>query len=280
MAGNMRTNWLQRSYVCRHCVSQVCATASEFPVLLACAFGAALTSSCCSAGSIAGGTHLVIHGTGFQMPTDANLWDAQQVLVGQTICDIVTHFTTSSRIVCLTRPLPSPTLLDDGEATMDVSVQMFSGLGQVTQARRSDAFTYSTTDTPYISWISDNAATGGSTLTLRALQSHQFEHALCRDSQSRAFQSSLGLDQEQCNAELYQIRVGETLCKTDQDELPLRATQRNGYHDLVDCKLATDQAAGRHNLTVTQMQIAPDFDSCPNMGNQNFLLPIVFCRSL
>jgi hypothetical protein len=32
-----------------------------------------------STGSMAGGTFLTIHGTGFQMPTDANLWDAQQV---------------------------------------------------------------------------------------------------------------------------------------------------------------------------------------------------------
>ena len=151
---------------------------------------------------------------------------------------------------------------------MDVSVQMFSGIGQVTQARRSDAFTYGTRDTPYISWISDTAATGGGTLTLRALLSHELEHALCRNSKSRAFSRSLRLDQERCSAELYQIRVGETLCETDQDELPLRATQWNGYHDLIDCKLATDQAAGRHNLTVTQMQIAPEFDSCPNMGNR------------
>jgi hypothetical protein len=204
------------------------------------------------------------------MPTDANLWDAQQVLVGPVICDVVTHFTTSSKIVCVTRPLPSPTLLDGGEATVDVSVQMFSGVGQARQARKSGAFTYSTVDTPYISWISDTAATGGGILTLQALQSHQFEHALCRNSKSRAFARNLGLDEEECSAELYQIRVGGSLCETDQDELPLRASERDGYHDLIDCKLATDQlTAGQHNLTVTQVQIGPDFDSCPNMGNRN-----------
>ena len=32
-----------------------------------------------NSGSFAGGTHLTIHGTGFQMPIDANLWDQQQV---------------------------------------------------------------------------------------------------------------------------------------------------------------------------------------------------------
>ena len=43
------------------------------------------------------------------MPVDANLWDAQQVLIGEKICDIVSHYTDANRIVCLTRPSrPSP----------------------------------------------------------------------------------------------------------------------------------------------------------------------------
>ena len=41
--------------------------------------GLSLHSVYPAAGSFAGGTHLTITGTGFMMPTDANLWDSQQV---------------------------------------------------------------------------------------------------------------------------------------------------------------------------------------------------------
>lgn len=69
-----------------------------------------------------------------------------QVLVGTVICDINSHFTTESRIVCRTRPLPyNPqkigrtgwkSTLETGR--LRVSVQMFSGIGSVSQAALDD----------------------------------------------------------------------------------------------------------------------------------------------
>lgn len=53
-------------------------------------------------GSTFGGTYLVIEGSGFSFPNEANPWDQQSVFVGNVPCKIVGHYTDSTRIVCVT----------------------------------------------------------------------------------------------------------------------------------------------------------------------------------
>lgn len=65
---------------------------------------AQITSVYPDRGSTEGGTFLVISGTGFMMPVEANPWDSQVVYVGSKICNIHAHYTDATRIVCETTP--------------------------------------------------------------------------------------------------------------------------------------------------------------------------------
>ncbi|MFM7979304.1 MAG: IPT/TIG domain-containing protein, partial [Candidatus Fonsibacter sp.] len=90
-------------------------------------------------GSTFGGTYLVIAGSGFSLPSQANPWDSQSVFVGAVPCSIVAHYTTAERIVCITGPAPTPFANSLG---LRVSARIFAYLGQSAIAYKDNAFTY------------------------------------------------------------------------------------------------------------------------------------------
>ena len=109
----------------------------------------------------------MIHGAGFQIPVDANLWDAQQVLVGTVQCDIVGHYTNANRIVCLTRPYPHDLTVIQETIALPVMVQQFGGIGGGRQTKMDNAFKYHVGETPYISWRSALGGSGGDVLSMQ-----------------------------------------------------------------------------------------------------------------
>ena len=127
------------------------------------------------------------------------------------------------------------------------------------------AFRYYQTDTAWISHISALGSSGGENITLQSRQvTASLETAIC--------EGAFGTSAKNCSSEHYHVHVGGIMCRTDNEQLPLRqsaATEASfPAHDLVDCTLPNDQSlqAGRHNITVSISQLAADRDSCPNMA--------------
>ncbi|CAE6936123.1 Pkhd1l1, partial [Symbiodinium sp. CCMP2592] len=191
-------------------------------------------------GSTEGGTYLVITGSGFMMPTQANPWDSQVVFVGSKICNILAHYTSGTQIVCITTPYDAVAQSSD---YLTVSVQIFGGLGLAGYASKTRAFRYLYHDTPLFFWAREWAGTGGDTLQFAGNVYH-------------------GAD----TAGHYQIRVGDSGCATDEESLPLSFRRRGHRRKHVTCRLPEDELVvpGHYNLTVRVNSLDRQNGDCPN----------------
>eukprot|EP00304_Pavlova_gyrans_P014287 CAMPEP_0206063446 /NCGR_PEP_ID=MMETSP1466-20131121/58232_1 /ASSEMBLY_ACC=CAM_ASM_001126 /TAXON_ID=44452 /ORGANISM="Pavlova gyrans, Strain CCMP608" /LENGTH=457 /DNA_ID=CAMNT_0053438815 /DNA_START=71 /DNA_END=1441 /DNA_ORIENTATION=- len=189
-------------------------------------------------GSTMGGTYIVIEGSGFMMPMEANPWDAQVVFVGAQACDISAHFTGPSRIVCVTRPA-AQAFATTGR--LPVTVQRYSGIGEVETDTLLNAFTFDAGNTPSVWWAAHWAAAGGDTLSFHG--------------------SLLGALE---SANQLEVRIGDVRCETDEDEMPLQKWS-SGVRT-VDCRLPEDALVlpGRFNLTMRVKPFNPDSGLCSN----------------
>ncbi|CAL1168986.1 unnamed protein product [Cladocopium goreaui] len=190
-------------------------------------------------GSTEGGTFLVISGSGFMMPVEANPWDSQVVFVGTKICNIHAHYTSSNRIVCETTPHDIPA---ESSESLTVSVQTFGGLGLAGFASTSSAFQYNWYDTPLFFWSDGWAGTGGDVV---AFQGDVYPGASV--------------------AGQFDIRIGGARCVVDQENYPLSSRRRSSLKR-VQCKLPDDDllSPGHYNVTIRVGSLDREDGSCPN----------------
>jgi hypothetical protein len=203
-----------------------------FATLLGWADGLTIASVFPRRGSTDGGTFLVIEGSGFALPLEANPWDAQAVFVGAIPCDIKAHWTNSTRIVCVTRA--SGRQFSTSEY-LPVTVQLFGGLGEASSWTLPGGFRYESLSTPSLHWAS---AWGGSAGELLSF------HGVVR-----------GVVQ---SADQLELRIGEALCAVDNEARPLRNWKSSAR--TVDCVLPESDLplAGRYNVSVRVRALRPD----------------------
>jgi hypothetical protein len=194
-------------------------------------------------GSYFGGTRLVIEGSGFMMPAEANPWDSQSVAVGAIPCRIIDHHTSSTRIVCVTGPWPP--FADSLELT--VTVQVFALIGGAQIAQKDHAFQYRFDNTPWIQSGSHWAASGGDLLRFSA----------------RTYWDVDAADQ-------IEVRIGDVICETDPEERPLIAYAR--YFFGLDCRLPLSVMLlpGHYNVSLRLRVLSPSDDDCPNSACEVF----------
>lgn len=190
-------------------------------------------------GSTEGGTFLVISGSGFMMPVEANPWDSQVVYVGSKICNIHAHYTSSTQIVCQTTPHD---VVAESSESLTVSVQMFGGLGLAGYVSKSSAFQYHWYDTPLFYWSDGWAGTGGDIV---AFQGDVYPGASVTGQ--------------------FDIRIGGARCITNQETMPL-SSRRRGSLKQVRCQLPDDELlpSGHYNVTVAVGSLDREDGDCPN----------------
>ncbi|CAE7255018.1 Pkhd1l1 [Symbiodinium microadriaticum] len=217
---------------------------SEFFLVLAasCAVAAdaaTITTVYPDRGSTEGGTYLVISGSGFMMPTEANPWDSQVVYVGSKICNIMAHYTSSTQIVCMTTPHD---VVAESSESLTVSVQIFGGLGLASYASKSSAFQYHWQDTALIHWANHWAGTGGDIMEF--------------GGDIRAGATSAGQ---------FEIRVGDAWCHVDEEVWPL-SNRRRSWTKQVSCQLPDDDLLipGYYNVTIRVNSLDRADGDCPN----------------
>ena len=74
-------------------------------------------------GSVYGSTPVVIDGSGFLVPEYSNPWDQLTVYFGVVECDLIASMSTSTRVVCMTRPAPN--LDETDELRVSVTIRCF-----------------------------------------------------------------------------------------------------------------------------------------------------------
>lgn len=191
-------------------------------------------------GSTAGGTYLSIKGSGFAYPQEFNPWDSQRVSVGAVPCKIVPHYTTPTKIVCIT----GPSTLFENSGWVDVTVQRFSGLANVKYARAQNAFQYSVSDTPSLSWARSWSAVPGDELSFGGYYGEPFD-----------------------SPEKIEIKVGDIRCITDREERPLSVRRRRNYEQkIVSCVLPDEDMVvpGHYNVSTRHLALDPYEGHCPN----------------
>ncbi|CAE7477082.1 unnamed protein product [Symbiodinium sp. CCMP2456] len=190
-------------------------------------------------GSTEGGTYLVISGSGFMMPTEANPWDSQVVYVGSKICNIMAHYTSSTQIVCMTTPHD---VVAESSESLTVSVQIFGGLGLASYASKSSAFQYHWQDTAIIHWANHWAGTGGDIM--------EFGGDIPAGATS---------------AGQFEIRVGDAWCHVDEEVWPL-SNRRRSWTKQVSCQLPDDDLLipGYYNVSIRVNSLDRADGDCPN----------------
>ncbi|CAK0851813.1 unnamed protein product, partial [Prorocentrum cordatum] len=190
-----------------------------------------------SQGSVYGGTYLVISGSGFLYPVDANPWDAQDVYIGTIPCDIIQHYSSGTRIVCTTGAY---TAYEDS-AWLTVTVRQFSGLGDAGIVQMSSAFRYRTSYTPFIHYADSWAGTGGDVLRFGGYLPHMDTTGYVR------------------------ISIGDTLCVTDNEVWPLQESTRRRNFKYVSCQLPQDEMAppGIYNVSLRLNMLDHEEGECP-----------------
>jgi len=210
-------------------------------------WGQTITSVFPNQGSTQGGTYLVIAGSGFQMPVQANPWDSEAVYVGNILCDIVAHYTTATQIVCITRPA---SVAYSTSPALDVTVQVFWGLGQVATAIASQAFIYSYMSTPTFEWASRWAGTAGDVITFA--------------QRSNDYRSNGGIWQTPAH---WTIMVGDAPCLTNQPGHTGVGTSATDADTgtFFDCILMDSNMTmpGMYNIS-TRLRVLDPTGSCPN----------------
>ena len=101
-------------------------------------------------GSIAGGTRVYVHGSGFSTDsyTGSNL-----VFFGDIPCDVVWYTVTARRLECITRPYPGAV---EGMSSLPLQARVISGGVQVIPTTGSTKFAWSNYHTPQV----ENSAVG------------------------------------------------------------------------------------------------------------------------
>ncbi|CAK0863858.1 unnamed protein product, partial [Prorocentrum cordatum] len=185
---------------------------------------------------------LVISGSGFLYPTEANPWDEQDVYVGSSPCDIVQHYSGGSQIVCLTRAYTS----FENSDWLTVSVRQFSGLGDAGIVQMDSAFRYRTSQSPMLHYADDWAGTGGDVL--------RFTGVLPLDFDSTGF---------------VRISIGGALCTVDNETWPLEVEEggrrRRWQEKGIPCELPNEQAPpGHYNVSMRLNMLDHENGSCPS----------------
>ncbi|CAE8642832.1 unnamed protein product [Polarella glacialis] len=125
-------------------------------------------------GSIAGGTYVVLVGSGFRHPGGHNPFGRQSVLIGQTPCTILEDLTTGEQIVCETPPASAA-------GPPQAVCVMLDDTGICAPSCSACKFQYAEEETPHFSWFSQRSLTSGSLLAFGASVPGSLRGAEARD---------------------------------------------------------------------------------------------------